>query len=70
MSARPSDVNIQFVEADSSDVMAEEYISASVALKLVTPFSDNKKVLTFISNVNTALEVINLIILYFSILLH
>jgi hypothetical protein len=48
------------VEADSSDSMAEEYISVSEALKLVTPFSGNKKeVLTFISNVNTAFEVIN-----------
>jgi hypothetical protein len=40
--------------------MAEEYISASEALKLVTPFSGNKKeVLTFTSNVNTAFEVVN-----------
>jgi hypothetical protein len=49
------------VEADSSDSMAEEYISMSEVLKLVTPFSGNKKeVLTIISNVNTAFEVINL----------
>jgi hypothetical protein len=60
MSARSSNVNIQTVEADSSDSMAEEYISASEALKLVTPFSGNKKkVRTFISNVNAAFEVIN-----------
>jgi hypothetical protein len=40
--------------------MAEEYISVSEALKLVTPFGENKqKVLTFISNVDTAFEVIN-----------
>jgi hypothetical protein len=41
--------------------MAEEYVSVSEALKLVTPFSGNKKeVLTFISTVDTAFEVINL----------
>jgi hypothetical protein len=40
--------------------MAEEYIGVSEALKLVTPFSGNKReILTFISNVDTAFEVIN-----------
>jgi hypothetical protein len=40
--------------------MAEEYVSVSEALRLVTPFSGNKReVLTFISNVDTAFEVIN-----------
>lgn len=40
--------------------MAEEYISVSEALKLVSPFSGNKKeVLAFISNVDTAFEVVN-----------
>jgi hypothetical protein len=40
--------------------MAEEYVSVSEALKLVTLFSGNKReVLTFISNVDTAFEVIN-----------
>jgi hypothetical protein len=40
--------------------MAEEYVSMSEALRLVKPFSENKKeVLTFISNVNTAFGVIN-----------
>ena len=40
--------------------MAEEYISVSEALKLVTPYGGNKKeVLTFIANVNTTFEVIN-----------
>jgi hypothetical protein len=60
MSARSSKVNTPTVEADSSNSMAEEYISVSEALKLATPFSGNKKeVLTFISNVNAAFEVIN-----------
>jgi hypothetical protein len=60
MSARSNKVNTQTVEADSSDNMAEEYISVSEALKSVTPFSGNKKEgLTFISNVNTAFEVLN-----------
>jgi hypothetical protein len=40
--------------------MAEEYFSMSEALKLITHFNGNKQeVLTFISNVNTAFEVIN-----------
>ncbi|PNF41544.1 hypothetical protein B7P43_G12317 [Cryptotermes secundus] len=40
--------------------MAEEYVSVSEALKLVTPFTRNKReILTFISNANTAFEVIN-----------
>jgi hypothetical protein len=43
MSVRPSKVNIRTVKADSSDSMAEEYISASEVPKLVTPFSGNKK---------------------------
>jgi hypothetical protein len=53
-------VNVATVEADSSGSMAEEYVSVSETLKLVTPFSGNKKeVLTFISNVNTEFEIIN-----------
>lgn len=53
-------MNVATAEADSSGSMAEEYISVSEALKLVTPFSGNKKeVLTFISNVNTAFEAVN-----------
>jgi hypothetical protein len=40
--------------------MAEEYVSVSEALKLVTPVGGNKKeVLTFISNADAAFEVIN-----------
>jgi hypothetical protein len=40
--------------------MANEYISVSEALKLVSPFSgDKKEVLAFISNVDTAFEVVN-----------
>jgi hypothetical protein len=61
MSARPQNVNLQVAEVDSSDSIAEEYVSVSEALKLVSPFNGNKReVLTFISNVNTAFEVINL----------
>jgi hypothetical protein len=60
MSARQRERNVRIIEADSLDSMAEEYVSMSEALKLVTPFSGNKReVLTFISNVNTAFEVIN-----------
>jgi hypothetical protein len=47
------------LEADSSDSMADEYISVSEALKIVSPFSGNKKeVLAFISNVDTAFEIV------------
>jgi hypothetical protein len=60
MSARSREVNVTVAEADRSDDMAEEYVRVSEALKLVTPFSGNKReILTFISNVNTAFEVIN-----------
>jgi hypothetical protein len=60
MSARSREVNVRVAEADRSDSMAEEYVSVSEALTLVTPFSGNKREgLTFISNVNTAFEVIN-----------
>ncbi len=48
--------------ADSTTVSATmaDYISVSEALKLVSPFKGEKsKVLTFISNVDTAFEVIN-----------
>jgi hypothetical protein len=39
--------------------MTEEYISMSGTLKLVTPFDENKwEVLAFISNIDTAFEVI------------
>lgn len=59
MSARSQNVEIA-TEADSSSSMAEEYIGVGEALKLVSPFSGNKReVLTFISNVDTAFEVIN-----------
>jgi hypothetical protein len=60
MSARQREGNIIIAEADRSNSMAEEYVSVSEALKLVTPFAGNKReILTFISNVNTAFEVIN-----------
>jgi hypothetical protein len=40
--------------------MADEYISVSEALKLVSPFSGNKKeVLALISKADTAFEVVN-----------
>jgi hypothetical protein len=48
------------LEADSSDNMANEYISVSEVLKLVSPFSgDKKELLAFISIVDTAFEVVN-----------
>jgi hypothetical protein len=60
MSARSSRVEEQIAEVDSTSSMAEEYISVSEALKLVTPFNGNKKdILVFISNVDTAFDVIN-----------
>ncbi|XP_033607712.1 uncharacterized protein LOC111865382 [Cryptotermes secundus] len=60
MSARQREEGIIFTEADEATSMAEEYISVSEALKLVTPFTGNKRdILTFISNVNTVFEVIN-----------
>jgi hypothetical protein len=60
MSARQREGSVIIAEADRSDSMAEEYVSVSEALKLVTPFTGNKReVITFISNVNTAFEVIN-----------
>jgi hypothetical protein len=47
---------MRILEADSTGNMAEEYISVSEALKLVSPFSGNKReVLTFISNVDTVI---------------
>jgi hypothetical protein len=59
MRARANKKNIQTVKTDSPDSMAEQHISVSEELKLVTKFSGNKmEVLTFISNVNTAFEVI------------
>jgi hypothetical protein len=55
-----SRASVQIVESGTTSNMAEDYVSVSEALKLVTPFSGNKKeVLTFISNVDTAFEVIN-----------
>jgi hypothetical protein len=52
MSARSKEIGIRIAEADSADSMAEEYVNLTDALKLVTPFSGNKKeILTFISNV-------------------
>jgi hypothetical protein len=60
MSAKNSRISTRILEADSTENMAEEYISVSEALKLVSPFSGNKReVVTFISNVDTAFEVVN-----------
>jgi hypothetical protein len=51
---------VQLVKADEARKMSEEYISVSEALKLVTPFEGNKReVFAFISNVDTAFDVIN-----------
>jgi hypothetical protein len=42
-------------EVGRTEVMATEYISVTDALKLVSPFSGNRKeILTFVSNVDTA----------------
>ena len=42
------------------DAAMTDYISVSEALKLKSPFKgDNREVLTFTSNVNTAFEVTN-----------
>jgi hypothetical protein len=55
-----SRTSVQIARADTTTNMAEEYVNVSEALRLVTPFSGNRKeVLTFISNVDTAFEVIN-----------
>jgi hypothetical protein len=43
MSARQREGNVTIAEADRSDSMAEEYVSVSEALKLVTPFTGNKR---------------------------
>jgi hypothetical protein len=43
MSARQRERNVRIIEADSSESMAEEHVSASEALKLVTPFTGNKR---------------------------
>lgn len=60
MSMSASRISTRILEADGSENMAKEYISVSEALKLVSPFSGNKKeVSTFISNVDTAFEVVN-----------
>jgi hypothetical protein len=53
-------MRVQIVEADTTSNMAEEYVSISDSLKLVTPLSGNKReALRFISNVDIAFEVIN-----------
>jgi hypothetical protein len=48
------------MEVTRSDNMNTDYISVTEALKLISPFSGNKKeVLTFVENVETAFECIN-----------
>jgi hypothetical protein len=60
MSTRYPHSEIQVAEIDTSDAMSTEYISVTEALKLVSPFSGNKKdVLTFVSNVDIAFRCIN-----------
>jgi hypothetical protein len=62
MNARFRNVDIKIAEANSSDSMAEAYISMGKALKLVILFTGSRmEVLTFISNVNTAFDMMNLI---------
>jgi hypothetical protein len=47
------------IEVSGSEVMATQYISVTDALKLVSPFSGNRKeILTFVSNVDTAFSCI------------
>jgi hypothetical protein len=51
---------IQMTEISRSDATPVQYISVTEALKLISPFSGNKKeVLTFVSNVDTAFRCIN-----------
>lgn len=60
MSTRTPRSETQVAEVGRSNTMAEEYISGTEALKLVSPFSGNKKeILTFISNVDTAFRVVH-----------
>jgi hypothetical protein len=60
MSRRYPDLDIQVAEVERSVTMSTEYISVMEALKLVSPFSGNKReVLTFVSNVDTAFSCIN-----------
>jgi hypothetical protein len=60
MFPRQSNSEVQVAEIDRSETMATEYISVTEALKLVSPFSGNKKeVLTFVSKVETAFSRVN-----------
>jgi hypothetical protein len=60
MSHKSPHSEIQVAEIGRSDTMTTEYISVTEALKLVSPFSGNKReVLTFVSNVDTAFGCIN-----------
>jgi hypothetical protein len=60
MSLRSPYSDIQVEEVGRSATMTTDYINVTEALKLVSPFSGNKKeVLTFVSNVDTALSCIN-----------
>jgi hypothetical protein len=59
MFPRQSNSEVQVAEINRSEVMATEYISVTEALKLVSPFSGNKReVLTFVANVETAFSCI------------
>jgi hypothetical protein len=59
MSIRHPISETQVADVARSSAMSEEYISVTEALKLVSPFSGNKRdVLTIISNVDTAFRVI------------
>jgi hypothetical protein len=48
------------MEVTRSDNVSTEYINVTEALKLISPFSGNKReVLTFVANVDTAFNCIN-----------
>jgi hypothetical protein len=54
MSLRCPYSDIQVAEVGRSDTMTTKYMSITEALNLVSPFSRNKEILTFVSNVDTA----------------
>jgi hypothetical protein len=60
MTTHRSNLEIQGMEVSRSDNMSSEYINVREALKLISPFSGNKReVLTFVANVDTAFNCIN-----------
>jgi hypothetical protein len=60
MSTRYSNSEVQVQGISESNMRAPEYVSVIEALKLVSPFSGNKReVLTFVSNVDTAFSCVS-----------